>query len=317
MSLEDCEKFYLEEFRKLLLEKNFKYPKILTYFDKKDYSNYPEIVKIKDYLLPYENINFFTFNYPIITPCTNNKLNKFYKLFNIGDKILIWKTGQLAEHLSCQIITNNGYTFSFGLNQGNMTYKEQTLLFNVNSSLIITPDYALEKYLLKKILDPSEKNIKLIAISYLNKKLLDILNDKFNNIRIMNKYNVIPKIINDPKNSNNNKNEELLNLLISLKLTNQTNQYTIDLLNNNKNNKIFFLQYYYYEITDRYCMFSKHRNKTINCSSFMQSLFDDIISCTGSSIVSIPRFCYQKKTSKRVTCPKVVNNTSRKTKTLI
>jgi hypothetical protein len=321
MSLEDCEKYYLDKFRKLLFEKNFEYPEILTYRKKEDILD-NDVIKINNYLVPYKHIQYFSLNYPVISVNQDGTFNRFYKLFNVGDKILIWSSNILFGHLCCQIITKSGYTFSFGMMGGGIYYKKKKK-FNVTSASLNTPDAILEKSLFDKLLNPLKKDIKLVSISLLKKKQIDIINNHFDKIRFMDNYTILPKIINEKHFKQDNieinklKNQNLLEQIVLLRKQNYSNQITFDLIDQNINNKILFLQYYNYNIVDKFCLFSKKKNNTKNCTSFLQSLFDDIITCTGSSIVSIPRFCYQKKTAKRVNCFKVVSNTSRKKQKLI
>ena len=318
MSLEDCEKFYLEEFKKLLFNKNFKYPKIFISNNNEDYS----------YLFDkFQFDNTHAINYPLMIPNENkDEFYRFYKLLQTGDKILIWNDQFNVGHLTIQIITKYGYIFSIGA-FSNHSYE----------SALNTPDARFERSLIKKCLNPTLRTTKLIAISELNNKHIRLINEIFNSITINNNHKheymlysfSVNNIFIDTINQINAINRSNIK-----KLTAQNNNTILmeigdDIPNEKANNVINNIRQYITENPPKFlctfpfllfdwkekqfCVFSRKGGRTINCASFVQYIFDDIISCTGSSIVTIPGMCHQKKTSKRVTCPKVVSNTSRKT----
>jgi hypothetical protein len=332
MSLEDCEKFYLEEFRKLLLEKKFEYSdkmkELYWHFQTNSYSNdlIEKNLSEKKYLLPYKHIPYFTFTYPITCIDKNKRPIKFTNIINTNDTILIWNnTNEISGHLTCQIITKNGYSFSFGLTinvaSRNESYKD---IFGNFESLINTPDIVFENNLMDYIIN-KKKQIKLIAVTKLNNNNLNNLNKFFLNMNYLTYKNIGLKLCeinsnlfknNFPKEKHDivvTKLEEIIDIpAISIE---NKNKY-INLIKE-KSDKYLYLRpcyYFFHPNNTKFCRLSSKKSQTINCTSLIQKIFDEIVACTGSSIVSIPRFCYQKKTTKRVTCPKVVSNTSRKTK---
>jgi hypothetical protein len=75
--------------------------------------------------------------------------------------------------------------------------------------------------------------------------------------------------------------------------------------NNNINDKYFCSNYFYFNYNNqKYCRYASSRegNKTVNCSSFVEKLLGDIITCTGSSIVTNPEWCHQRSTVKSTPC---------------
>lgn len=355
MSLEDCEKFYLEEFRKLLLEKNFEYGHKLKYcddvenlqIDKYNIINYTSVSefklkvkkkeKIDYYFIIFDKIPFINVTYPILSKINDNmNLYRFYKIIDVNDTILIW--GLLNKygiyHISCQIITHNGFSFSFGILEGDEILEKKIINnFTTYNSILSTPDILFENKIKKQMEKPNQKHLKLIAISKLNRKHIELLKNSFDQLALENlkEYNLYLDFVsnnNTMYNQQINKNnydilESLFNhenFDINTDYINYKEQKNASLkLFKNNSNRIFLRPFYYFTLPSmNYCKISRYHNKTINCTSFLQNMYDDIINCTGSSIVSIPRFCYQKKTAKRVTCPNLINNATKKyTKTYL
>ena len=348
MSLEDCEKVYLEEFSKLLTGNKFTYGDSLKYCDRIrtiqdddktiNYTIQSEFTlnknrnELKEYFVVLDKIPFMNVTYPLLSKINNNpELNRFYKIIDPNDTILIWglvnKYG--IYHITCQIITSKGFSFSFGILEGDVLEKKNIHYFTTYNSILCTPDILFENKIKKQLEKPNQKHLKLLAISKLNRKHINLLNDTFNKLSGDNltEYNLYLDFINNNDiNFNQQINESNYDMLETLFNHNkflknaEFRQYGNSSLNLFKNNnlRIFMRPFYNFTLPNiNYCKISKHHNKQINCASFLQSLFDDIITCTGSSIVSIPRFCYQKKTAKRVNCFKVVSNTSKKTQKLI
>jgi hypothetical protein len=59
-----------------------------------------------------------------------------------------------------------------------------------------------------------------------------------------------------------------------------------------------------YDTNLKYCEYASSRkgNKTINCASFVEKLLGDLITCTGSSLVTNPQWCHQRSTVKSTPC---------------
>lgn len=307
MSLEECEKFYLEEFRKLLFSNTYKYPDILK---SKDIDNFYY------YIYQWGLKNTHAINYPLMIPNEDKTdLIRFYKILQPGDKVLIWNDQFAVGHLTAQIITKDGYIFSLGTFSG--------VSFD---SLLSTPDFRFEKSLIKQVLKPRSNNTKLIAISELNNKHIRLLNNIFDSITITNdkKYSEIVL-------------ERLVNIFIRVdneykKTVSEINEKNIKILqqNNNENGSEYkkqllqyltkpkYSQYFYivfpffaYNWTQqRFCVLSRKGGKTVNCASFIESIFGDIITCTGSKIITIPGFCKQSKTAKHIDCSRKTKSTT-------
>ena len=168
MSLEDCEKFYLEEFRKLLLNDMFNIPEILVSTNENDISNIFNKLSL---------VNIHAINYPLIIPNKENTdFIRFYKILQPGDKVLIWNYQFAVGHLTTQIITKNGYSFSVGAFSG-AGY----------NSVLNTPDIRFEKSLIKQCFNPKSKYTKLIAISELNNKHIREIYKIFDNAKFSDK----------------------------------------------------------------------------------------------------------------------------------
>ena len=103
---------------------------------------------------------------------------------------------------------------------------------------------------------------------------------------------------------------ELLEMLKNLNTSNtlynnQTNIFTetYNYLSKNNNNKYISLNSFKFKYKP-YCLYSSSRkgNKTVNCASFVEKLLGDLITCTGSSIVTNPSWCHQRRTVKSTPC---------------
>jgi hypothetical protein len=234
-------------------------------------------------------------------------------------------------HLSVLIKTKEGYVFSFGLIGG--TGKEDIIkkgifdFTSIKKAKIITPDKFLEYKLNYEVTnhEESESFVKLIAKTQLKRSHIDKIKAIFKNIdskinsyddykielyldyfdrAIFDKPNIDNKHI-EVTIKNNNKIREIFtdkHDMIIQQCGQSIFNNTIELFQTGNDQRKYYLSpCFSYDYTPNdYCTlsrYSKHKQtkKNVNCSSFMQDLFNDIIVCSGSSIVSLSQYCHQKK----------------------
>jgi hypothetical protein len=218
-------------------------------------------------------------------------------------------------HLSILIKTNSGYLFSFGLIGG--TGKEDIIkkgLFDFTSikkAKIITPDKFLEYKLNYEVTNQEQTGnfVKLIAKTLVKRSHIDKIKAIFENIGNKIQTNKDFKIdlyldyfdIHQTNNNENNEIKELLNkkrdIIIQKSSMNVYNN-TMKLFEPDNNKRKYYLsQCFSYDYTpDDNCTLSRYSNKTqqsnptlkqrlnnkktkkvVNCSSFLQDLFNDIL----------------------------------------
>jgi hypothetical protein len=167
-------------------------------------------------------------------------------------------------HLTIVILTSNGYLFSFG-----------TELHKDGRFLISTPDNLFESKILDQINKPNYNFIKLIAKHKINKINYNNIYNIFNSLKITD-FITCSRIYSFTYNNINKNSIEEFNL------------YTFFLTYNNV----------------KYCRYASSRksNQTMNCASFVEKILGDIITCTGSSLVTNPNWCYQRSTIKTIPC---------------
>jgi hypothetical protein len=232
-------------------------------------------------------------------------------------------------HLSVLIKTKAGYVFSFGLIGG--TGKEDIIkkgvfdFTSIKKAKIITPDKFLEYKLNYEVTnhEESESFVKLIAKTQLKLSHIEKIKAIFENIdskinsyddykielyldyfdrAIFDKPNIDNKHI-EVTIKNNNKIREIFtdkHDMIIRQCGLAIYRNTIELFQLGNDQRKYYLSpcfSYDYNPND-YCTlsrYSKQTKKNVNCSSFLQDLFNDIIVCSGSSIVSLSQYCHQKK----------------------
>jgi len=265
-NLEQCEKMYIEKFKSLIVDENEN--KQFTEFIKKKINQYKIF---NDYPL---NVWYFVdvnrvITYPLISLSNYDTFYNFYKLINIGDEISIWgsiKNNGKLGHLTVVIRTIDGYLFSFGFG----------INIKHNENVILTPDYVFEHKIIEQINFPNNRYIKLIAKTKLNKNNLIDITKLFSNFTIKDFLGCNKKYYNikDLTTSENEKKNEFN--LYSFRL-----KYNVE-----------------------FCKYASSRkgNKTMNCASFVEKLLGDIITCTGSSLVTNPNWCHQRSTVKSTPC---------------
>jgi hypothetical protein len=138
--------------------------------------------ELKEYFVVLDKIPFMNVTYQLLSKINNNpELNRFYKIIDTNDTILIWglvnKYG--IYHITCQIITNKGFSFSFGILEGDVLEKKNINYFTTYNSILCTPDILFENKIKKQLEKPNQKHLKLLAISKLNRKHINLLNDTF------------------------------------------------------------------------------------------------------------------------------------------
>ena len=234
-------------------------------------------------------------------------------------------------HLSVLIKTKAGYVFSFGLIGG--TGKEDIIkkgifdFTSIKKAKIITPDKFLEYKLNYEVTNheesKSESFVRLIAKTQVKRSHIDKIKAIFKNIDSkINSYNdyeielyldYFDRAIFDTPHTDNKhievtieNNKKILEILtdkqnmIIQKCGKPIFDNTIKLFQTGNDQHKYYLSpcfSYDYKPND-YCTlsrYSKQTKKNVNCSSFLQDLFNDIIVCSGSSIVSLSQYCHQKK----------------------
>lgn len=283
---------------------------------------------------------FAYLNSPIISFDKNNNKVSHYSNIKAGDKILIWSILDeygTSEHLAAQIITKTNKYFSFGF----LPSESKPGLFHkiTRSSVIVTPDSLFERKLIQHLFnDRGYETVKLIAASILTERTKNKLIDEFENITNIESgnysYNVKQKLL-----SKYSLNQKILNLnklnnsLITLKFRtihgHIDNEKHKNMLNSDEQNLLSdissktFNSVYYYLSGDEsipYCLLSSKREtnhkKQANCSSFLVSLFEDVIKCSGffSYIAIDPEHCKQRERSEVLRCTKKNNANSPKAK---
>jgi hypothetical protein len=267
---------------------------------------------------------------------TGKKIFRHYLEIDTGDTILIWgiKNEREIYHVSAQIITKANNFYSFGFSGNIVVENKRGVLFGQHLSQIITPDFILERKMIKHLFNnKNEKHVKLIAASKLiedDKIKIYSLFDKLvnaNDVSCLNqtfKLNkeLFPKDINTSKHNTKINTEILLKLEYLLKNGHKQRKPILSgiktLIENEKkhvernlDSKIFNSVYYYYNNPDiNYCLLSSKRNTTrksgkkANCTSFMLYLFDDILKCNGfgSFLVANPKHCMQRERSQVLHC---------------
>ena len=313
-NLEQCEQMYIEKFKEHIKRDNKQYSDFMRSLVKSKSNTWKFIIEDKEYEYPL-SLDFKNFTLPMITKSmksdTDDSITRFYNLINIGDEITVWGTINMekqlhmklkkTKHICILIKTKNGYIFSFGLT----TLNANTI--NENTINICTPDYIFEQKILNQIQKQQNKYVKLISKTTLSKQNYDSIINIFNNAN-SNDFETIRNIhiklySFDKHNLNSIKNKQFINY------SNQTNDLlnnTRELRENNINNKFFWMMFFQfnYDIDMKYCEYASSRkgNKRINCASFVEKLLGDLITCTGSSIVTNPEWCHQRRTVKSTPC---------------
>ena len=248
---------------------------------------------------PISNKNLlFNYTQPIVDIDKDNKIIKNYQKIKLNDTIQIWITYDMKgemNHTVCQI-SGIDYNFSFGF-----YYDDTKTKLRLN-----TPDSNFHYCIIRQNQFPKEKNLKLIAKSKITKNNIDVINNFFNTINIVQPDFYLIKIYKN-KIFDSSKIQEYSDLLNYIKLYNinefekiNDNEYMYVISQINKSN-----------IADNdYCYYSGKKTKRQNCTSKILQLFDDIINCGGiiENLIVIPALCYQRKDVKVPKCSKTSKN---------
>jgi hypothetical protein len=258
----------------------------------------------------------------MITKNSNDKqIYKLYKMINVGDEITVWGTlgKKLIQlpglkkygiyHLTIVIKTIDGYVFSFGISYD----------IDNDKTVIETPDYQMEYKIINQITTQNNKYLKLIAKKNINKQTLEKLNNIFDNLEstIFSQDYYLMTFNSTILNDKSKKNYKKINTMIINKLDNIKDLYILDetdtnnsintrnyLLKNQLNRNFLLNNFVFNYDNQKFCALASSRkgNKTVNCASFVEKLLGDLITCTGSSIVTNPAWCHQRRTVKSTPC---------------
>ena len=266
----------------------------------------------------------------------NNNLDviKNYEKIKLGDRILIWQTLDKDPtdpgHLSCVIDCKSGEKYSFGLGTNSSKKVEPKSLLReglsniplgdlttLTEGLILSPDPIFLHKLTDQLNKPDKTYIRLVASAEINETSIALIRKEFDQINYENDLFVAlnVQITNSPlllSTDEEIKNKELainetLNQFETAQGLLEPLEYefykilileTKQKLLSGKN----ILLSFYYQLTIRNCAYTKlagTKTRSINCTSFLQKLFEGLLSCSYDYIplsdyfVSIPKNCRQ------------------------
>lgn len=340
-NLNACEKIILEDLssrfvRNEIDEKTRYYSTEIMYMSKPPIAYISDNKSSIDMHFMDPDVSLVYLNNPLISiefSGTTPIKTSHYKEIKTGDKILIWGIlykNNKVDHLAAQIITRTNKYFSFGFFP-NQSYDG---MFDKTSSSIITPDPMFDRKLIKHFFnEKNNKYVKLIAASILSENDIEKLFVELENIKdgyitssnwsfnikqsLLSKYSKLDQDILDANKKNNLLIADKLNILSTHSMYESSQDIQNEIKSDlekisgvNETSKTFNVVYYelFSDNLIPYCLVSSkhatnHKEKA-NCSSFLVSLFDDVIKCSGilSHLIVQPSKCKQRDRSKVLRC---------------
>ena len=263
---------------------------------------------------------------------------KNYEKIVPGDRILIWQTVNEDPsdpgHLSCVIDCKSGEKYSFGVT--NVPYHtveptslpRKALSYNIflskedttlTEGIILSPDTIFLNKLTDQLNNRAESNfVQLVASAEINETHIALIKKEFDQIDYSSDLsaNILVQVINpSPLDTQEHMREKELAFNQALnKIESNTSPYTTDPNKNkylkealsNTKQKIIdgekIVLSFYYQMQLRNCAYtplSGTKTRNVNCSSFLQKLFEGILSCSykylplSDYFVSNPKNCRQ------------------------
>jgi hypothetical protein len=250
-----------------------------------------------------------------------DSLGRHYRRFAVGDPVRLWATvGRSgASHLCCEI-ESDGRRYSFGFAYAGVGKLEERLgewghALSEAPGAIYSPDFLFARRLVQQYRRPGSEYLRLVGQGLLTGAHISALNARFDTIMDQDMAQLKVYRREWPLRSGEDNGATFRQVRVAAeemqKLHNKFHDWALDeedeatekwfddrallFLNQPEQDPSSVIAYDYsytwYYRDQAYCELSRRGGQTANCTSFLNAIFPDLITCTLSEIVENPEWC--------------------------